>query len=196
MLFSVLREHLLRNPLQNKEHIEQLAAFLAVDEDHKLELILTLAGPGAVEEAGVSSEMQIVLGTLMRGTWFSMDVHCQRLQETQSGTVPGSPLADLLYQYVQARCLRKAQNALSKEGLTAKAQIEGAEAPIPGWADDLALLLPVGDACTVVANLQRVTQVIASDRCTFELQSREDRGHACGEWARKPAGEKNFVRLH
>ena len=158
--YSVLKQQLQGNFLDSEADLIKLADSLAISEEHRLEVLVALAGPGALEEAGAPFEVRHVVRTLLQDTWFTMDVSESRAQKPSSGLVPGTPIADVLYQYVQAKCLRKIQHQLWEDGLLAQASPDGERAPAAGWADDLAFFLPAGPADQVVDALTCVARLV------------------------------------
>ena len=123
---------------------------------------------GALSQAGVHTDLEAFLHHCMTGTWFTMrHGGCDAtLFCTRSGTVLGTPLADLLFAFVQAKFHRAVQQDLSDEGIKVSFG-SGPPAPLPGWADDVSILLPMGPADTVASHVQAAVR--AADhhsRCT------------------------------
>ena len=89
-----------------------------------------------------------------------MNVADTTVQATASGTVPGSPLADLLYQYVQTRFVRLSLEDLQAQGIGAQC-VDCTEAARPQtWADDVALLLPICSADALEDFIQRAVPIL------------------------------------
>ena len=92
----------------------------------------------------------------MKQSWFTMRPEQEVCVRTATGTVPGTPLADLLYEEVQTIFLDGLRRRLDEHGLTACAIHSSVKAPAPCWADDVAVLLPYCTASEVVPNLKTI----------------------------------------
>ena len=82
------------------------------------------------------------------------------MYESQRGTVPGAPLADMLFQF----CFGLFVNGLEQRLRETGEQVQrfsrdggqSAYAPIPPWVDDLAVLVEAEQACDLPAKLRNI----------------------------------------
>ena len=98
---------------------------------------------GLLEEAGVSPTLKDFLATSMQGTGFSTNFECDTIQMTASGTVPGTPLADMLYQFGLTKMLRATIQEMREQNLLADVcsnSLKSMSVPV-SLADDVALLV-------------------------------------------------------
>ena len=142
------------------QDLEALLDVLLPDEDVRDEALAALLGPGLLEQADIPSGLQDYLRSHLRGTWFTLDLAGTTVQHTRSGTSPGSPLADLLYQFVQSRFMRNVVTELADLGLNIRVQLSPDPVCPQGWADDVAVLLPLCTADCLVARIQQCLPVL------------------------------------
>ena len=158
--YSVIRQALFANPSSDDvQFLEQLFSQLGFCQEDQARLIAHLRVAGEFDIAGVNSTLQDFLRQTLRGTWFTMKGGCdgRPIVETRCGTVPGTPLADMLYAFVQARFLRDLREELHTAGLTATISATAEAAPTPAWADDVSILLGLGPAEDLLPKLAQVT---------------------------------------
>ena len=108
-----------------------------------------------VLEAGrIAHDVQDALRGSLCVTWYTALPTHQEIYQSVTGTVPGAPLADLLFQLTFAMCMSKLTGLLEEQGICARlAPSRPAAAPEcahPTWMDDVALLLRA-PCCTDVA---------------------------------------------
>ena len=144
--YATLREHLLGvDALSDVRKLEELLCALHPDVEMRDALFAQLLGPGLLKSSGTPAGVCNYIRASMKQSWFTMlpgqtgQGDCVR---TCTGTVPGTPLADLLYQQVQTVFLDGLRRRLDEHGLTACAIHGSAKAPAPCWADDVAVLMP------------------------------------------------------
>ncbi|CAE7776145.1 unnamed protein product, partial [Symbiodinium necroappetens] len=116
---------------------------LPVETDITEYFLAALPETGALLDAGVQPGTQAFLHTFMRHTWFCTDPQSERVYHTQVGTVPGAPLADLLFQYAAHAALLTIEHFMRVEHLAASILLgDGAVPSQPvTWLDDVALLV-------------------------------------------------------
>ena len=152
--YAVDRSHLFSGDLGKlREHLQQLPLEGAVRD----RLLAAVSDKGALGRAGVPQGIQDLLQAAFQATWFVVDAQQPEVQATTRGTTPGSPLADLLYQFVSEAAMRCLADHLRSEGIDA-AIPESREHPhsLPqSWLDDVALLLGARSAGEVGANTAR-----------------------------------------
>ena len=154
--YSVIRQVLFDDvPDNDVTFLELLFRRLQFTDTQQAALLASLNGPGIFTQAGVPTALQHFLQTSLHGTWFTMGHGCgaQPLRCTRSGTVPGTPLADMLYAFVQSNFQRNVQEDLQTAGLTVTFSQNGQTAPMPTWADDVSIMLPFCTADQVAARL-------------------------------------------
>ena len=154
-----------------------MLAALHPDPEARDELFSKLMGPGLLQQAGTPWGVCSFVQASMKNSWCSMQPGSGVCFQTSSGTVPGTPLADLLYQEVQTVFLDGLKKRLRQRGLIAKSCYRQSEAPIPCWADDVAVLMPYCSAEDVVPNLE--TLVRAADHCSRDTGVRLN--YDCGK---------------
>ena len=152
--YAVNRSHLFSGDLcELRAHIRQLALEAAVRD----RLLAAISDQGALDRAGVPQGTQSLLQAAFATTWFVVDAQQPEVQATTRGTTPGSPLADLLYQFVSEAAMRCLAEHLRHEGIDATVP-EFPECPhsLPqSWLDDVALLLGAKSASDVGHNTAR-----------------------------------------
>ena len=118
-------------------------------------LFRELLKPGILDEVSASTALCNYVRAATDKTWFSLNVSSGSFYATTTGTSPGAPLADLLYQLISTRFLSHVHAALAKLGHTTTTPC-GFAAPIPGCADDYAVLLEAPSAALAVQQLREV----------------------------------------
>ena len=116
-----------------------------------------------LQEGGVPEEMRRLLHTLLEGTWYTTDPHQRDIYRTTYGTVPGAPLADILFVITYTVFVEAFQNALCNAGLLCTlphASSSGlVAAPIPTWLDDSAVLIHSQSADSVEKDMAQATAI-------------------------------------
>ena len=154
--YSVIRQVLFDEVSDGEvAFLEHLFHRLKFTDAQQAALLASLQGPGIFTQAGVPTALQCFLRSSLQGTWFTMGHGCntQSLRCTRSGTVPGTPLADMLYAFVQSNFQRAVQEDLRAAGMNVTFAQNGQVAPMPTWADDVSIMLPFSTAEQVVPNL-------------------------------------------
>ena len=116
---------------------------LVPDESLHDEVVASLIGPGLLQQGGLHRSLEDFLRSNMQASWFTSDPHASRVQQTCSGTGPGSPLADLLFQFMQTKFMEGVVRDL-EGNLHVKIRTSMDPVHPQGWADDVAILLPMG----------------------------------------------------
>ena len=118
----------------------------------KERLMLLMMGPTLLDRLGVAASIKDMLSSTFTATWFSVVLDSPQVFRTQEGTIPGSPLADLLFQVIMTVAL-DATIALEDAGLRVCVpvpRVDGAwdsvASPLPTWLDDAAILLESSSA--------------------------------------------------
>ena len=158
--YSVIRQVLFASPTADDVlFLEDLFGRLGFDAVDQACLLAHLRDQGEFDAAGVHTSLQDFLRQSLRGTWFTMKGGCdgRPIVETKCGTSPGTPLADMLYAFAQARFLRSLRQELHAEGLTVTVSATAEAAPTPAWADDVSILLGLCSAEQLLPRLATVT---------------------------------------
>ncbi|CAE7250185.1 unnamed protein product [Symbiodinium sp. KB8] len=107
--------------------------------------------------------LQRLLQTTFRATWFTTNPPEPEVQHTSAGTIPGAPLADLLFQFCLDLVLHALSDHLEAEDIQARISHESAKpcsaAPL-SWLDDLAILLQARSPERAAPDASRATTLI------------------------------------
>ena len=167
--YALIRQRLFTCTEQSDvDFLEQLFKDLLLTDEQQSVVLAAMRKAGALSAAGVHPALEAFLHQCLNGTWFTMgDGSCsETVYWTRSGSVPGTPLADLLFAFIQAEFYRAVQSDLCNQGIRVTFG-SGPPAPLPGWADDVSILLPFCDASVVPLH---VAAAVASadfhSRCT------------------------------
>ena len=163
--YSTLRELLFDgSALQDADKIRAMLVALHPEQSKQDELFAILMGPGLLKEAGTPEGICGYLQAAMSNSWFSLQPGSGICFRTRTGTVPGTPLADLLYQEIQTIFLDGLRLRLRELQLQVRSFTGRSEGSMPCWADDLAVFLPYCTASNVIGNLRAV--VSEADHCS------------------------------
>ena len=150
------------------------------DEVVRADLFQLLCGPPILEQAGTPPFVQEFLRASFRGSHFYMGRGDEGLYVTQAGTIPGSPLADVVFQLALVRFHKNLQIRLQAQALLvsvvfSSADPDGAdtavvEASTSTWVDDLAIVVASPTAAGLVPKLARVASVVEQALCSTGVQ--------------------------
>ena len=132
------------------------------DETVRADVFRLLCGPSILEQAAATPFVQSFLRSQFHGTFFQLGRGTQDIYLTQAGTVPGAPLADILFQLALVTFHRRLQQRLRQAGLLvtvevpAGGQFRQAESSTATWVDDLAIPVMTQSAAALVPNLAKV----------------------------------------
>ena len=163
--YSVLREFLV--PQHTADEAQRLQLFLQKlhhTQEEQDALLAALAGPGILAQAGVPDGLISFIQSALRDSWFSICPYDGTLQATQTGTVPATPLADILFQFAQSRFMHSLSERLKAESLQTVVMTQGAPAPHPAWADDVAVFAPMSCASLVPSHVSAIAS--AAEACS------------------------------
>ena len=131
------------------------------DEDHRRILAAALVGPGLL--ASAEPAVQAYVRSILHGAWMTTHADASTLFEATTGTTPGAPLADVLFQLVFPVALRDLHDRLLH---CEDFPWQGQEAAVLAtWADDLSVPLHTATAAqlvTAAAAAARHTQAALS----------------------------------
>ena len=136
---------------------------LPIENEVRRRFVQGLQERGALASANVPDALQRLLQTTFRATWFTTNPAEQEVQHTSAGTIPGAPLADLLFQFCLDLVLHALSDHLEAEDIQARISHESAEtcsaAPL-SWLDDLAILLQARSPERAAPDASRATTLI------------------------------------
>ena len=133
------------------------------DETVRADVFRFLCGPSILEQASAPPFVQAFLRSQFHGTFFQLGRGTQDNYLTQAGTVPGAPLADILFQLALVTFHRRLQHRLRQAGLlvtveipTGSGQRRQAESSTATGVDDLAIPVMTQTAAALIPNLAKV----------------------------------------
>ena len=113
-----------------------------------------LRGHDALAAGNIAFAVRDALRNSIASSWYTALPSDEEIYQPVTGTVPGAPLADLLFQLTFVMCLLKVTEAIASSGHCARLpsayQPHAAACTHPTWMDDVALLLQ-SSQCTGVA---------------------------------------------
>ena len=174
--YSTLRELLFDSPDTAKEALSNLVHVLSSDEHERDVLMAELLGPGLLQQAGVPEPLRRMLRASMSRTWFCMDSH---VYHTSTGTMPGAPLADLLFQFVFTRFIGRVQQEISQQALGNDIFEDGSLTeflPLPSWMDDVAVPFVVKEPDKLVDTARQIVEATARHLHSIGISINTDKG--------------------
>ena len=143
--YATSRESLFR---QDRATLEQQLRSGPCSEEVIAAFLAFLPEVGALEAAGVNTATVAALQATLSGTWYTTLPEAKEVFSTEKGTVPGAPLADLLFQYVLQAAILTLDFMLRRSGIAMCVRAQGNEvhAEPCSWLDDLTLLIQAGEA--------------------------------------------------
>ena len=158
--YSVLREHLHSvDALSSPAKLQSFAESVFARSEDQTMLLEVLAAPGVLQDTQVPPAVASYLRHSLHASWFAVGGDMDCLFRTFTGTGPGAPLADILFQLVFTRFHSQMQEELEQLGLLCRSFRHRAKAPLPGWADDLAILLEVPHADQLLPAIRQAAAV-------------------------------------
>ena len=175
--YSTLRELLFDvSDSSAEDALLQLVHVLSPDEAERDSLLADLLGPGLLQQAGIPEPLRNMLHASMHRTWFCMD---SRVYSTTTGTMPGAPLADLLFEVVFTRFISRVRREISEHALGNDVFEDGSMMhllPLPSWMDDIAMPLVTKEAVTLVDTARRVVEATARHLHAIGISINTDKG--------------------
>ena len=138
--------------LDSPAQLEATICRIHTDEAQRRQLAALLVGPGLLDSADLPV-LNYIRGVLC-GSWTTTHVDASQLFEPATGTTPGAPLADVLFQLVFTLALDSLQSRLADDGLLVEWGPE-ASAQLSTWADDLSIPLEAPQATCLVAHASK-----------------------------------------
>ena len=176
--YSTFREVVLgKDALLSATQIEELARLVSPDPDVQDAFLAAALGPGLLQHSGVSNGLRQFLASTLSQTWFL--IGDQSVFVTKTGTMPGAPLADLIFQFAFAHFLQRARQRLRELELTFVISNLGdcpQEVPSPTWMDDIAVPLEAPSAETLVPRAQQLVHAVAVELANIGIQVNTSQG--------------------
>ncbi|CAE7510793.1 unnamed protein product [Symbiodinium sp. CCMP2592] len=165
--YSVAREVLKATPAQlaDDEWAHRRAAIFFTQEADRRAFIAALRAHPAPAQLSHCPELATILRRQLEGTWFTTRPESHTVMQAESGTMPGSPVADLLFGVVFHRILSDINACLNELGCCAFPGFcqNGETSPTePTWADDVCILFQVVKAQQLEEVLQAIMQVVTT----------------------------------
>ena len=144
--YSLLREAILgSDACASEDFLRRLAEDVFPTEDARLRFLVQATGPGLLECSGVPTAVRRFIAANLDHTWYGIGGTPTHFFRTRSGTVPGAPLADLLFQLVFGQVLGHISEESEHQGIRPLLPGSGDAAamhlPAPSWMDDVAFPL-------------------------------------------------------
>ena len=102
------------------EMLVKLAQTLSDDTTVQEDLFKALVGPTVLQTGGVSPAIQAYMKASLRDTFYQVDPESDYIYHTLVGTVPGAPLADILFQLAMVRFHARLRSELAALDLQVK----------------------------------------------------------------------------
>ncbi|CAE7761117.1 unnamed protein product [Symbiodinium sp. CCMP2456] len=141
--YSLLREPLLGTAsCSDQEFIHALADAVFTKEEDRMRFVIQAMGPGLLASAAVPSAVQRFVAACLDNTWYCVGREPGHFYLTRTGSVPGAPLADLLFQLAFGRVLADISERADALGIRPLCPTAPGGAvlplPAPSWMDDVA----------------------------------------------------------
>ena len=149
----------------------RLIQALSGDPHVQEDLFKVLVGPSILQAGGVSPAVCGYMKASLRNTFYQLDTESDVLYHTLVGTVPGAPLADILFQLAMTRFHARLRSALAEENLQVQVvhpcTNELLSSSVPAWVDDLAVPIEAAQAKELIPQVVKaITLVEEKLRCT------------------------------
>ena len=149
----------------------RLIQALSGDPHVQEDLFKVLVGPSILQAGGVSPAVCGYMKASLRNTFYQLDTESDVLYHTLVGTVPGAPLADVLFQLAMTRFHARLRNALSEASLQVQVvrpcTNELLSSSVPAWVDDIAVPIEAAQAKELIPQVvSAITLVEEKLRCT------------------------------
>ena len=137
--YAVVRDFLAIPAPENlpEEELRRRARALYADPDQQMAYAAAMRSGNLLEALQAPEETCRFVAAQLKDTWFVTE-QGQDVMRAESGTAPGSPIADALFGIIYAKVLHRIHGQFGEAGLTATVSYEGqwAQAGEPTCADD------------------------------------------------------------
>ena len=113
-----------------------------------------VSGESCLQHAQVEAMTQRLIGAGFKATWFATRPQHDVVFRTRAGTIPGAPLADILFQIVAAPAFNCLQQCMDRESLSVS--VQGCPAHLMTWLDDFAVPITADNPSELPSRLSRV----------------------------------------
>ena len=159
--YSVIRDFYYAGPCKrwSRAELQERAGLFFADPAAQSLFVEDVSCGRWLEAMQLPREVHRLLAAQLCTTWYADGRPGTTLYQTQSGTAPGSPVADALFAALFSRFLKGIEGFLRAAGISPHIEVvrqghQGAEAPT--WADDVVILFIANgaeDVPTVLAQL-------------------------------------------
>ena len=159
--YSVARDLLVlpAGTMRQADDLWRRARVLFAHEAAQREFVSGMLNGGLLERASASPALLRFVTAQTSGTWYTTDPESPAIWCTESGTAPGSPIADALFAVIYASFLTELQCAMAAKGLWTVSEPASADSAVPTWADDTAVLFATVTADEVRGALAEVAEL-------------------------------------
>ena len=147
------------------------------------ELCKALDEPTAMTETDVPPILEAIAAELHTNTWFATSCR-DELVRTSGGTRPGSPCADLIFNFLFMKVVHRIRRELFSEELLIELEWTGDKSLFPEvqhnaqdlllfetiWADDLAILTASADGETIIPKSQKIMATLVDGCMKYGLK--------------------------
>ena len=113
--YSALREGLVGREIgHTAAFLNSLAEAVFEEPSDRLHFMAAALGPGLLAENDVPEPVRRVLAASLKNAWYSIGGDHKHLFRTGSGTSPGSPIADVMFQVLFAEAVRRIEHLLAE----------------------------------------------------------------------------------
>ena len=150
-----------RRILLDEEPQAQLQWIQALPVEDGIKELYTqiVTGQSTLERAQIGEMARRLVEIGFATTWFTCTPDDNTVYRTMNGTIPGAPLADLLFQLVMVDSFQCLRMSLQREDLLA--DIDGHSAELITWLDDVAVPVLSCRANSLDTKLQKVANLTA-----------------------------------
>ncbi|OLQ01432.1 hypothetical protein AK812_SmicGene15826 [Symbiodinium microadriaticum] len=152
--YSIAKDVLVLTPQQKADSqlLHKRAELLFDDLQLQAEFVNIVQSSAGELDAAMSTELQRFLQQQLDTTWYVSRNNASHAFVAESGTAPGSPLADVMFSLVFGRVLKRTAAFLKSKGMQATIVAETAQGHglTPTWADDVSILLQTSSVESVV----------------------------------------------
>ena len=161
---------------QNEELLRARARVLFDTVELQEDFIQVLRESADDVSAALSPALQTFLQKQLDRTWYMCRVDSAEAYVANSGTAPGSPLADVMFSLIFGKLLSRIAQFLQESGLQAAFASQGGPGHTPTWADDVSILLRTGTAAEVPDAVAQVTGFFTDELQRIGLRANHGAG--------------------
>ena len=166
--YSVIKHFLFTDGvLDTPQQLEMAICRVHPDEAARAQLAAALVGPGLLEVA--DPPVRNYVRSVLCGAWTTTHDDASFLYEAFTGTTPGAPLADVLFQLVFSLALKSLQARLEAHDLLVDWEPPG-RAQLATWADDLSIPLVATTAVALAPAAAAAARHVHASLATVGLQ--------------------------